>query len=95
MQFRFKEVLQKRIRNADRCRCENRREWSCWAPDEKAMQLNERAPPSRREDGEGKRGSCEYLCVTNVFFTHLTSITVSASCSHVKTIVRARRLLLS
>ena len=28
----------------------------------------------RRRRRRKKRGSCEYLCVTNVFFTHFTSI---------------------
>lgn len=43
--FRWKKVLQKRIRNAHRCKSENRIDFSSWAPDEKAMQLNERTPP--------------------------------------------------
>lgn len=64
------------------------------APDEKAIQLSEHITLSkceregRREGRRRRKGSREYLHVTNVFFTHFTlhpSIIVSTFCSPVKT----------
>lgn len=51
-----------------------------WAPNEKAIQMNEHIPLSRNDEFGGEQAPLN-TCMTNVFFTRFTSIHPSL-CPH-------------